>query len=280
MVQIDLKIPTLVTHVSIKNQPHFKLRPLFLLNPSITHRRYQNAITLFKKEIRQYFKYYHLNRTNAAGLFWFSFRPELVFFQHAVDFRMGQHQIKGNLSCIRFKVNDLLVVCLPAIKNLMFIEGSAEEFAEPNLIQLDRFVKHHLKKEKESLGEAFDPDQYFSTKKDFLTEVNLKMELKFDAIEYGKPEEDNFFARAFSNPEFHGQTEIQRVGIDLNEHFPQELKRAYFREREIEQLFPMIYQSQNTPIAIIGREGVGRHTLIQETLYRYLAQNQEKMIND
>lgn len=275
MVQIDINIPALVSHVQIQDQPHFKLRPLFLLNPQITHRRYQNAITLLKKELRQFFKYYHLNRQNAAQLLWFTFDPEIEYLHQPLDFRMGRLQIKGKLGCVRFKVNELCVVCLPGLNNLMYIEHTGDQDPGLDVTKLERFVKHHLKKEKESLGEDFDPQLYFSSKKDFLTHIPLKLDLKFAKINYGKSEADQFFARFFATPEFHGATEIQRVGVDLNEGFPEQLKRAFYREREIEQLYPALYQSQNTPIAIVGAEGVGKRTLVQEALYRYLHKNRE-----
>ena len=49
MVQLDLKIPTLVSHVSVNEKPHFNLRPLFMPTPQITNRRYHNAINVYKK---------------------------------------------------------------------------------------------------------------------------------------------------------------------------------------------------------------------------------------
>ncbi|GAB5550870.1 MAG: hypothetical protein Sapg2KO_04610 [Saprospiraceae bacterium] len=274
MVQLDLKVPTLVSHVMVNNKPHFNLRPLFLPNPQITDRRYQSAKDVYKKEIRQYFKYYELNKAESPQLLWFLFNPETHIERRPAEFKMGKILIKGAFLLVRFIVNDLKIVCLPQLNNMMYIEGSAKTPNGFNEIKFEKALKKHLKKEKERLGDDFNHQHYYSNNKDFLTTVPLRLEIKGAAISYAEKADNNFFASLFENPEFQGILEVQKVGTELNDLFPNDLHRAFFRDSIIEKLYQAIYFAKNTPLAIVGPEGVGRHTVIHEVIHQYLSKYQ------
>ncbi|MEO0341530.1 MAG: AAA family ATPase, partial [Bacteroidota bacterium] len=60
-----------------------------------------------------------------------------------------------------------------------------------------------------------------------------------------------------------------------NEFYPAQLNRAFFRDKIVDKLYKALYLSQNTPIAIVGKEGVGRHTIVHESVFRYLEKNSQ-----
>jgi len=275
MVQLDLKVPTLVSHVVVNDKPHFHLRPLFFSYPHIVDRRFQHASDLYKKEIRQNFKYYQLTRSVSPQLLWFLFNPETTMERPMVEFKMGRDLIRGRFMLIYFQVNSLKIVYLPQLNNMMYIEEPSEGEKGTDQDKLKRAIRKQLKKEKDRLGEAFDLKKYYSDSRDFLSSIPLRLEVKFGQIEYVQEEAQSFFAALFEKPDFQGITEVQKVGIDLNELYPNELQRAFFREEIVEKLKQAVYHSKNTPIVVIGREGTGRHTVIHETIHQYLKQNRK-----
>lgn len=270
MVQLDLKVPTLVSHVIVNDKPHFHLRPLFYSYPHITERRFQHATELYKKEIRQTFKYYDLTRFGSKQLLWFLFNPNVEIERRQVEFKMGRDWIKGKFLLAHFQVNGLQVVYLPQLNNMMYIEQSSSEELRIDESKLENAIRKQLKKEKDRLGESFRLEDYYTDSRDFLTSVPLRLEVKFGTIEYVEDEAVNFFAALFEKPDFQGITEIQKVGMDLNDLYPNQLQRAFFRDDIVKKLYQAIYLSKNTPIAIIGKEGVGRHTVVHETIFKFL----------
>jgi ATP-dependent Clp protease ATP-binding subunit ClpC len=69
--------------------------------------------------------------------------------------------------------------------------------------------------------------------------------------------------------DFDGAVEIEKVGTNLNLSYPTQLKRAFQREDMVRQLYHTIYQQDNTPVVLVGEEGVGKHSLVHEVVYRY-----------
>ncbi|MEO0778215.1 MAG: AAA family ATPase, partial [Bacteroidota bacterium] len=80
-----------------------------------------------------------------------------------------------------------------------------------------------------------------------------------------------FFSQMGHSQEFDGGLEIDRVAYDLNNLYPADLKRAYFREDLVERLRRVIYQRDNSPLVLVGPEGVGKHTVIHEVVWRHLS---------
>lgn len=273
MVQLDLKVPTLVSHVIVNDKPHFHLRPLFFSYPHITERRFQHATELYKKEIRQTFKYYELTRDTSNQLLWFLFNPNVEIEKKHMEFKMGREWIKGKFLLAHFQVNGLQVVYLPQLNNMMYIDHNPHEVGQLDEKKLENAIRKQLKKEKDRLGGVIRLDDYYTDNRDFLTSVPLRLEVKFGKIEYIEEEATNFFAALFEKPDFQGIIETQKVGMDLNDLYPNQLNRAFFRDDLVKKLYQAIYLSKNTPIAIIGKEGVGRHTVIHESIFQFLKEN-------
>lgn len=270
MVQLDLKVPTLVSHVMVNDKPHFHLRPLFFSYPHITDRRFQHASDLYKKEIRQSFKYYELTRSVSPQLLWFLFNPDTVMERRQMEFKMGRELIRGAFMLIHFEINALKIVYLPQLNNMMYIEQKVAAAVDLDTDKLEKAIRKQLKKEKDRLGDDFDINHYYTDNRDFISSIPLRLEVKFGQIEYVQEEAHHFFAALFEKPDFQGITEVQKVGNDLSDLYPNQLQRAFFRESIVEKLHQAIYHSKNTPVAIIGREGSGRHTVVHETVFRYL----------
>ena len=269
MVQQDLVFPTLVRQVNLNEKPHFQVRPLFVPAPLITHQRYQSALTQLKKEVQNAFKYHQLDRQNAAHLQWFMFRPQITPGELNLQFNLGRHLINGSFSFFRFRVKNWPILFLPTLNNLLLIDDNPGERERRQ--HLTSIIQTFLKGEKKVYDDQFSPEQYYSNRKDFLTEVQVKINIQQGANKYDQRVQPPLFAQLFGTEQFQGNVEILKVAQDLTEDYPDNLRRAYEREEEVTELSRLFFGPRHTPMVLIGPEGAGRHTLLQEMVYRYMA---------
>ena len=268
MANYELVFPALVQHVKLNDKPHFRLRPLFVPFPQVTHQRYQSAISQLKKEVQHSFKYFKLDRNLAPQLQWFMLRPGITTERMSLEFKLGKYLIDGTFTVFRFTLNGLNISFLPDIDNTLLIEKGTT--AADRREQVAKAIKAYLKTEREEMEDDFDPRQYYSGQKDFLTDISVKIQINHRENKFEVDKDDNLFAHLFMPQEFDGAYEIQRVAYDLTEKYPDELNRAYLREEAAEQIRQLIFSGVNTPLVILGKEGVGRHTLLHEVAYRHV----------
>jgi len=278
MLPIELKIPALVQQIRVGDKPQFRLRPLFQENLVVTQTRYQEAVAQFRKEIRHLLRYFELNRENASELLWLLFSPRLDISRPTVEFRLGRETVRGQFLFVRFQVQQLHILYLPDIRDGMLIEENSGDGQE----RAQKLIRRFLKQQRDSLGDTFDVADYCTQHRDFLTHIEVKVHLKFYPNRFEQSDSMQFLASLFDNSEFDGAIEIGRVGQDWNEQYPAFLNRAYYREELVERVYHMVYGRRGSSLAIVGPEGVGRHTLLQEVAYRYLekhAGREEELIS-
>ena len=269
MAQVKLNIPTLVTDTVIEDKAHYHLRPLFTGFPLATHRRYDNAVAQLQKEVRQAFKGFSLSRQSADRLLWFLFKPEIHYQQFQMEFNLGRQFVSGLFGVATFTLEGKSFAVLPSFYNFMFMLPS-KKGSKPDLEaaakQAVRALLRKIKKEDEI---GFDPEAYFSSPREFLSNIEVPVNIGQASFSFDAPPDNWFLASLIEDTNFDGATEIERVGQDLNSLYPAELRRAYYQEELAGQLYKAIFHRGNTPLAIIGPEGVGKHTIIHEVIWRY-----------
>ena len=70
------------------------------------------------------------------------------------------------------------------------------------------------------------------------------------------------------------------MSLNINSNYPGNLKRSYYRDELVDQMYSIIYKKENTPIALIGSEGVGKNTVIHELVFRYLKTKEDDLKNE
>ncbi|MCB0549017.1 MAG: hypothetical protein KDD19_15670, partial [Phaeodactylibacter sp.] len=247
MAIVKLNIPTLVTDTTIEGLAHYHLRPLFTGFPLATHRRYDNAVALFQKEVRQAFKGFSFNRQNATRLLWFLFNPEIQYHQFQLEFNLGRQFVSGLFGLASFSYEDKHFAILPAIHHYMFMlpgkKGSHPELKAAAQTTV-RALLRKLKQENES---EFDPELYFANTKEFLTHIEVSVNVGQSAFSFDVPPDNWFLASLIGDTDFDGAIEIERVAQDLNSLYPAELRRAYYQEELISQLYKATFHRGNTP---------------------------------
>lgn len=202
---------------------------------------------------------------------------EYRFF--TISFRLGNYTVQGMIGAALFELQGYQLVHLPSLQNYMFIaKSSTLPELEEEIRETVRLLIRNLKNDqsKSNKDEPFDAEKYLSTRKEFVSTVSIKIQLTYDKYKF-EEKDDKFFFNIFS-PEvnFSGEFEIEKVGYCLNELYPSGLKRAYLRDAEVAHLFSLLIEpKQVNGLVLVGEIGVGRHTLINECVARYLVGAEE-----
>ena len=265
-----LSIPALVQPVSMNGQSVFQVRPLFFESPVATHRRYSEAITQFKGLMKRHFSHFSLYRQNAEQLLWFKIGPEVSLHHYNLDFSIGSHHVKGRFGVATFEWKGQIYACLPALENFLFIVSKNEAGKHEVRDAAEKVIRQLLRNLKRTEGNAFDVNQYYAIRKEFLTTVQLNVNVKDSDFVFEQDEKVNFMAAFSIQTDFHGGEELEKTAYDLCDKFPDELRRAYFQEALVQQIYDLVFRRSNTPLVLTGREGTGKHTIIEEVAWRYM----------
>lgn len=280
MAQVNVTVPVLVQLLDDDDHQTYHLSPLFFAHPVGIHRRYDQAVAQFKKEVQSRFKGYAIGRENANYLLWYLFNPVLRQQTIHINTAIGKQLVKGAISVLTFELKEHTFCCLPGFGSFVFVLEKDEDLRDLRSRTL-KVVEKLIRVEKKAQNNAtIDVEPFFATKGEFVTTLEFKVNVKFKDFAFAERNDNWFFAFFGGNQDFDGADELEKVGVNLNEQYPSQLLRAFEREEEVAQVQHMIYQSRNTPIVIVGKEGVGKHSLMHEVIHRYCKQwtsPQEKM---
>ena len=270
MAKLNLKIPILVQNVNIEEKSQYYLRPLFLNHPGATNRRFELAISNLKKEVKQIFKGYELNREQAENLFWFCFNPNPKYKVYEFQYTIGSQFISGTFGVATFTLKGLTFACLPLLNDYMVMLDQSANNRDQQREQIEALIERILRKFKKEQDGDFLPDIYFSDKKEFLTTIEVDININEGPFKIEREQNNWFFSRMAPISEFHGGIEIEKVGYSLNSLYPAELLRSFHRDEIVKKFERILLQKENTPIVLIGREGVGKHSVIHEAVFRQM----------
>lgn len=270
MNTITLHFPVLIQNIKVEQKLQYYLRPLFFPHPVASDKRYDKAISKFQKEVKRYFKGFKLNRANAEDVLWFMFEPQIYYETYRMEFNSGKQYIRGRFFVVHFDLKGHRFVCLPAFNNFMYIAQKTEKGKYQIPQEAQQVIQKLIRKQKKATNnQTLDLSPYTATKGEFVTNLRFTVSIKDDEFPFEKDAEMFFFSRLSGGSNFDGAVEIEKVGYDLNERYPTDLGRAYFQDELVERLYKTVYQKENSPIVLIGSEGVGKHTLLHEMVYRY-----------
>lgn len=269
MPNTTLHIPTLVRPMEFEGRTEYQVRPLFLSHPAVTHRRFNDAVSKFKGEIKRAFSAYVFSRKSMEQLLWFKFSPEVKLHHFNLQFSIGSNYVKGRFGVARFEWKDKVFCCLPSFDNFMFMLPVGK--GQPSLeAKMKEIIPKLVKKYKQLHGDEFTAERFISPKKEFLTVVQQEVSVKEAKFGFDEVSMFDFFSSLRRETTFDGGEEVEKVAYDICQKYPDELSRAFYQEQRVLQLYEQIFHRENTPLVLIGPEGVGRHTLLEEVLWRYM----------
>lgn len=271
MPNTTLNIPVIVKTTPIEGVVNYHLRPLFFYHPIATHRRYEQAVNQFKKELKHFYRGFVLHRKNAHQLLWYMFNPKTEYQQFILSLSINKQSIQGRFGVATFEMHGHHFACLPSLNNFMFMLTPDKKGKINIKEQVKRVAQSLLNDYKKDLKNEFDIKQYFSDRKEFLISVSQNISISHAGFSFEEQKDQWFFTKTGGSSEFVGQVEIEKIGYDLNSQYPAELNRAFFQDDLVNRLYQLVFQKQNTPIVLIGKEGVGKHAIIHEVVWRYQA---------
>lgn len=278
MNSIPIDLPVLVQNIAVEGVKQYYLKPLFLSYPIVTHRRYERAVAKFQSELRHMFKGFQVSRANMDELLWYRFNPKVEYKAYPMTFTVNKSFVKGSFGIAHFMLQDLCFVCLPAFNNYIFIAEKNEYDRYDIPTQAEKVIKSFFKEEVQDEG-FFEPEAYFSDKNEFVSYVQVQLSVTAAPFPFEADPYAAFFSNFGGQDNFVGEIEIEKVGYDLNERFPADLKRAYYREELVAKVSSILYQNENSPIVIVGAEGVGKRSVLHEAVYQYLEIHNDKTKN-
>lgn len=273
MATVVIQVPVLVQQIKVNEHPHYNIRPLFFLNPVGLARLYDEAVSRFKREVRERFRGFQMNRENVNELLWYVFNPTINRKIRRFEFKSGKQFVRGDFEIVWFEVKQTTFVCLPGFDSFIFAvkeqEGvrlNVNEIFRQTEEKMDQLLRQY---KRASEVDTWDVEPHLAVKGSFITTIEFPMDVNTGTFSFETSGIDWMFALLGGMQEFDGSVELEKVGKNLNEDFPQKLKRAFYREDIVEQLTAVCYGDENTPIVLLGNEGVGRHSIIEEVVFRY-----------
>jgi ATP-dependent Clp protease ATP-binding subunit ClpC len=280
MAQIKLSLPVVVSPDKSKNRLEYTLQPLFFPHPTATKHKYEEAEQEFRERIRAHFKGFKLTRQNQNELLWFCFSPYAKLKIVHMEFAAGKQFVRGDFAVAYFRLQEKIFVCLPKFSAFIFVaegEKESEIFYQAREV-VEKLLRQYKKDEQSN---SIEIEAYVSPRGEYLTTVEFNVQIEDGDFAFEKSDMDDFFfALMGGGGDFDGGDELEKVGNNLNDIRLSKLKRAYYRDELVGQLENSIYQRENTPIVLVGAAGVGKHTLLEEVVYRYRELHSGKLPSD
>lgn len=272
MPNFGLNIPVLVQ----QEGNTFSVRPLFFPFPQVYHHRFEKALDAFKTKLGEAFRSFALNRDNLEVLLWYHFTPSYEYKQHSFQFHIKNVKVEGSFSTVHFELDEKVFISFPGFDDYMAMVSPAKRGGTGLRDEAERIISRLLLREYQDDPEEFDPSDYMAPKREFVTEVTREISFKDSLFKFELENEGMAFRFMRSSHHFEGEAELLKVGYPLSSHYPEKLRRAWFREELVEELHRAVFEGTNTPIVLVGPEGVGRHSVVEETLFRHIRDLPEK----
>jgi ATP-dependent Clp protease ATP-binding subunit ClpC len=273
MSYLQLEFPVLVN----TRKHGYVVRPLFLAEPQAQDAKFALAVHKLQRQVLRRLDYTSLSRDNMHEMLWYKFYPgDLHFEKMELEFMAGQRPVVGKFCVVWFDMMSERVVCLPDFANFFFIAERAGDGSLPLATRVIEAIQHLLREERHKSGNDVNPEKYMAGDGETITSLSFGIELRRSKLPW-EHDENSFFTSLFgSAEEFDGAWEIRKVGADMNQLYPAQLARAFYRNDLVERVEQIIYNKEIVPLVLVGPRGVGKTCVIHEVIYRYLEKNEHK----
>ena len=275
MAQIKLTVPVLIQNVKSDGQLLYLVKPVFFQQPQVSDRSLETALQQFRQQLRKSLSSIQIDRTNFEKLFWYKFNPKIQHKVIPLQFYIGKKQyVAAKFSVISFCLGTEYFITLSGFSSHTFMTGNSElkgkALQDKVIIEICQLVKSY---KKQYDCELWDMEQHQTARAEFASELELTIEVEHKGFNFEDENKIDFYRLINKQKDFNGADELDKVAVDLGNRYPSGLKRAFYRENELAKIKPLIYNADKSSFVIIGPEGIGRHSLIEELHYRYLLEN-------
>lgn len=187
-----------------------------------------------------------------------AFSPDLRENQLQLHIELKRRTFDANFLFAEFEAGGRRIVFTPRLPDLTFEVSRGQELRDRALEVLRAWYTELERADRDPdpvadgiRGSVWLSHIEFSISTSELPEVS-KNARKAELGSYGKAD---------------GATELQRVGRNLNELYPDNLGRALHRQAEATELQRLLLESAARPVMLLGPEGVGKTAILHEALH-------------
>lgn len=269
--------PILVRREISKGGAYYRVRPLFIEIFEAYGKRLDRAISKLNKELREYYqKRHYVNDLEGLGnLYWIFLDVPIQERIFPIEFQVKNHWISGGVFLVTFELKDQTVFLLPDFSNFFFVREKSKAKWKDISAEIEVIIRELLREKLTGKGKNINVSPYLASKEEFV--IWQRLNLKFSPPPLRKIETERKELLTFGGEKFDGSEEVRKVGKDLTELYPNELKRAFYRDEIVTKIMNLLFEKDiKVSIALIGPRGVGKTSIIHEALRRYISQNRNK----
>ncbi len=208
---------------------------------------------------------------NQKNLIPLTFNPASL--QHATC-RVALDLKKVRSNCkffmVWFESMDRRVAFCPEIADLWFEFGKGELESRTQEVLTAWFRE----RQKEDGADFVSPERYAIDSKCWLTSIDVSLNINQES----RDEMEKKMASLWTRETISGESELPRVGRCLDWLYPDDLDRAYLREKEADALQRLLELPDQRPVLLVGDSLVGKTTLIHEVVSRRVEKQQRESL--
>jgi ATP-dependent Clp protease ATP-binding subunit ClpA len=243
---------------------HF-VRPLFFPKPYERDESLGRAVTKLANAVRE--KFDELGKQMRHDeLAAHCFAPEIEDQLLDLSLDLGKTRAHCRFLFIKLEALGKKLVFSPNIPDLWFEIERGESLRERAVEVLQRYFREREGKEKQNLSALSLSGNAWTT----------TIDLYIYPPQLARPVKSSLFAMLGESADINGEAELRRVGRCFNWQYPDDLNRAICREREVAELTNLLESPDKRPVLILGPRSVGKTTIIEEYVYRQVAERHTK----
>ncbi len=269
---VRLAFPILVE----QRKSGFSISPLLIKGQVISRNRYGDAMRAMQRSVRNQFLQKQPEAELLDELLWYCFAPEIKFDLLQLALKSGLKYIEGLFAVAFYELNGQRYACLPKL-NGMTVRISQDIKTRPLQITFitEKIAAFFRQQRKEN--ETFDIESCLSQANDSITIIKASTEITRQIFPF-EESGSSLFAFQFGNESMDGATELNKVGEDLTLRYPDALGTAFFRTNETQLLSRCLFGGKPQAVVVVGKVGIGKTNLIENTLKDYLDQNPQRSL--
>ncbi len=252
-----------------KSRAEFRVRPLFF--PDLVESGADLSVVTSKavQTLRKYLES-EARSGNHEVVARFSFAPDVHLQRHKMQIELSHRHVNGAFPLAVFRALGRRMGFMPTLPEVWFEIQRGADASMRFQHCLTLFLRKLEREEDEAyVLQLMEP--YTAKYQAWVTTVDYN--ISANQVIPKASEQESLFAALGGNRTFNGAEELRAVGRCLDWQFPTGLMRTYRRDDLVERFVRLMNAPERRPILLLGPEGVGKTTLVNEFVYRH---NKEK----
>lgn len=269
---MKITVPIYIEQQQEKDQPaSYLVRPIFFGDPSARDEDLQRAIAKLVKAVRR-------ELDEAGKKMWqndlsaYSFAPELDDQMLSFNLDLKTRRAACRMLFVSFKSLDRRIAFSPNLPQLWFEIERGETLQSRAAEVLTQFFR----------GKNRRGNQYIPKPEDVSVSGRAwasAIEVEINPPMVAQTRQEAMRAQLGGAETLDGEAELQQVGRRLDWLYPDELNRVVAREREVAELTRLLKADDRRPLLLSGPRMVGKTALIEEYVYRSVANRKSQYSN-